>query len=106
MELILFGEEITKINLEQSIFILDEKNYEKTEKQFQKEFIKVKGGNIYIKGTHYSRFNDGVINQKYFEKIRSIAIKAKVKKSDKLKEIYKRRNNCVLGRNLSLYSSD
>ena len=49
MELILFGEEITKINLEQSIFILDEKNYEKTEKQFQKEFIKVKGGNLYIK---------------------------------------------------------
>ena len=106
MELILFGEEITKINLEQSIFILDEKNYEKTEKQFQKEFIKAKGGNLYIKGTHYSQFNNDIINQKYFEKIRSIAIKAKVKKLDKFKEIYKRRNNCVLGRNLSLYSSD
>ena len=106
MELILFGEEITKINLEQSIFILDEKNYEKTEKQFQKDFIKVKGGNLYIKGTHYSQFNNDIINQKYFEKIRSIAIKAKVKKLDKFKEIYKRRNNCVLGRNVSLYSSD
>ena len=106
MELILFGEEITKINLEQSIFILDEKNYEKTEKQFQKEFIKAKGGNLYIKGSHYSQFNNDIINQKYFEKIRSIAIKAKVKKLDKFKEIYKRRNNCVLGRNLSLYSSD
>ena len=106
MELILFGEEITKINLEQSIFILDEKNYEKTEKQFQKEFIKAKGGNLYIKGTHYSQFNNDIINQKYFEKIRSISIKAKVKKLDKFKEIYKRRNNCVLGRNLSLYSSD
>ena len=36
MELILFGEEINKISLEQSIYILDEKNYDKTEKQFQK----------------------------------------------------------------------
>ena len=106
MELILFGEEITKINLEQSMFILDEKNYEKTEKQFQKEFSKVKGGNLYIKGTHYSQFNNDIINQKDFEKIRSIAIKAKIKKVDIFKEIYKRRNNCVLGRNLSLYSSD
>ena len=106
MELILFVEEITKINLEESLFILDEKNYEKSDKQFQKEFINVKCGNLYIKGTYYSEFNNDIINQNNFEKIRTISIKVKIKKEDKFKTNNKRRYNCVLGRNLSYYSSD
>ena len=105
MELILFGEQINKISLEQSIYILDEKNYDKTEKQFQKEFINIKWKELRIKGTHYSQLNDDIINQKNFRFNKNINIKAKIKRIDGLNETYKRRNNCLLGRNLFHYFS-
>lgn len=95
MELILFGDEINDINLEQTIYILDEKNYDKTEKQFQKEFINiVKAKKLYINGNYYSSFNINMLSQKDFQYKRNITIKTKMKKLNS--ETYKRLKNCVL----------
>ena len=95
MELILFGDEICDINLEQTIYILDEKNYDKTEKQFQKEFINIiKAKKLYINGNYYSSFNINILSQKDFQYKRNITIKTKMKKLNS--ETYKRLKNCVL----------
>ena len=95
MELILFGDEINDINLEQTIYILDEENYDKTEKQFQKEYINIKNEKeLYINGKYYSSFNINLLNQKDFQKKRNITIKTKMKNPNS--ESYKRRKNCVL----------
>ena len=95
MELFLFGDEISDINLEQTIYILDEKNYDKTEKQFQKEFINIgKSKKLYINGNYYSSFNINILSQKDFQYKRNITIKTKMKKLNS--ETYKRLKNCVL----------
>lgn len=93
MELILFGDETSDINLEQSIYILDEKNYDKTEKQFQKEFINIaKAKKLYINGNYYSSFNINMLSQKDFQYKRNITIKTKMKKLNR--ETYKRLKKC------------
>lgn len=95
MELILFGDETSDINLEQSIYILDEKNYDKTEKQFQKEFINIaKAKKLYINGNYYSSFNINMLSQKDFQYKRNITMKTKIKKLNR--ETYKRLKKCVL----------
>ena len=94
MELILFGDEIDYINLEQTIYILDEKNYDKTEKEFQKDFINIiSQKKLYINGKYYSNFNN-MSSQKDFQTKRNITIKTKMKKINS--EIVRRPKKCVL----------
>ena len=94
MELILFGDEIDYINLEQTIYILDEKNYDKTEKEFQKDFINIiSQKKLYINGKYYSNFNN-ITSKKDFQIKRNISIKTKMKKINS--EIDRRPKKCVL----------
>ena len=94
MELILFGEQINYINLEQTIYILDEKNYDKTEKEFQKDFINIiSQKKLYINGKYYSNFNN-ITSKKDFQIKRNISIKTKMKKIGS--EINRRPKKCVL----------
>ena len=94
MELILFGEQINYINLEQTIYILDEKNYDKTEKEFQKGFINIiSQKQLYINGKYYSSFNK-ISSQIDFQIKRNISIKTKMKKINS--EIDRRPKKCVL----------
>ena len=101
MELILFGKIIDRISFEEASYILDENNYLKNEIEFQKEYINISSkNNLEIKGSIYSNINH-IIKQPNFKNLRSIFIKAKIKIEEEPKKI--RRNNCVFGRNISLY---
>ena len=95
MELILFGKEIEDITLEEAIYLLDDKNYDKSHILFQKDFNNIKGKTLKIYGSFYSSLNTDIINQKDFQSKRIIAIKAKMKNKDDTKMIKKRRKHCV-----------
>ena len=104
IDLILFGKIIDRISFEEALYILDEKNYSKDLREFQKEYVNISSNNnLTIKGKIYSNINY-IIQQSDFKNLRSIFIKVKIKTEEESKKI--RRNNCVLGRNRSLYKSD
>ena len=96
MELILFGQNIQKFNIEQGLYVLNATNYDKTEKQFQKDFINVKNKNLNI-GGKFSNFNSLSKNNNFNILKRTVYIKAKPKnflESDEKRKRY----HCVLGR--------
>ena len=95
LELMLFGEVINKISLEQTIYLLDEKNYDKTHLLFQREFNNIKDKKLSIQGSYYCALNTDIINQKDFQNKRSIAIKAKMTNDDG-DDIKISRKHCVL----------
>ena len=104
MELILLGELINNISFEQALYILDERNYLKKPKQFQEEYVNISSNDkLFIKGSIYSNINY-ITSQSNFKELRNVFIKAKIKKDNETHRI--RRNNCVLGRNLSISYSD
>ena len=106
MELLLFGDEIDSISLEQALYILSEESYEKSEKQFQKEFINVSKSNFSLNSKYFNINN--IPKEKNFNTLSKTYIKAKIKKKDNDSEsVHKRRKyHCVLGRCLSLYGKN
>ena len=103
MELILFGQNIEMFNVEQGLYVLNAANYDKTEKQFQKDFINVKNKNLNI-GGKFSNFNSLSKNNNFNILKRTVYIKAKPKnflESDAKRKRY----HCVLGRG-KLYNTN
>ncbi len=57
LELILFGKIIQNINLKESLYLLNKKNYSKGVKEFKKGFLELNEKDLIIEGT-FSRFNE------------------------------------------------
>ena len=97
-ELILFGRVINNINLEEVLFLIDEDNYNKDLKNFQKDFVNLKGDKKIIGIFDY--FNDLKKNE-FIIDYKNMSIKTK---SSPDEDSYKnpsirieQRGNCIIG---------
>ena len=97
MEITLFGRIIENLNLEEALYIMNEENYSKDIKTFQKDFINIKRTDISGIFTKFNKIKD----IKNYEIIKKCSINAKNRtKTTSLKEIninVPMRRNCVLG---------
>jgi len=65
IEILLFGKQVTEINIKQVLYLLNEKNYEKGIIDFKKGFNELKDSDLDIQG-EFSDFNK-IKNSKYFD---------------------------------------
>ena len=65
IEILLFGKQVTEINIKQVLYLLNEKNYEKGIIEFKKGFNELKDSDLDIQG-EFSDFNK-IKNSKYFD---------------------------------------
>lgn len=100
IDLALFGRILEEINLEQALYILNEKNYQKTFYEFQEGFNNIKKQDLIIEGVFKDLFKNINFNEnfiKFFKKV-SIAQKSLIKKE---KKISRKIRNDVLGKVIS-----
>ena len=64
IEILMFGSQLTSINIKQALYILNEKNYDKGIIEFQKGFIKLNDCDLDIKG-EFADFNQ-IKNSQFF----------------------------------------
>ena len=95
LELILFGKVINNISLKESFYLLNNKNYSKSVKEFKNGFLDLNEKDLIIDGT-YSRFN-GILNSDEFTQNNiSITVKnSKIKLLDSYIEINTDNCTCI-----------
>ena len=96
VELILFGRNVNKINLEQVLFLLNEDNYGKDLKSYQRDFVNLQE-NKEIKGTF--NYFDVLITNEEFKNYKNFSILAKPNLNQYKNSSIKIRlgGNCVIG---------
>ena len=105
IDLALYGQILDKINLEQALYIINEKNYEKTYLEFQHDFNNIKQKDLMVEGAFKEMCEDiknNFLIKKFnlLQKAKSIYISFE-SSSIKEKSIYCGIRNDVLGRYIS-----
>ena len=100
IEFCLYGKILETINKNQALYILNEKNYEKTFLEFEEGFNNMKKEDIMIEGTFKEMFKDFNLDELELERNKNIYI---VSKPNKLHEkvIAFNLKNDVIGRKFS-----
>jgi len=97
IEYALFGKILDKITLDEALYILNEKNYEKSYLDFQNGFNNIKKENLEVKGTFENLCKSIQLNQNYINYSKDIFIPTQTSYF-KEKTISCRNENDVLGR--------
>ena len=105
IDLALYGQVLEKFNLEQALYIINEKNYDKTYLEFQYGFNNIKKEDLMVEGVFKEicediKNNYLIKNVNFHQKAKSIYISFK-SSSVREKSIYCGIRNDVLGRNIS-----
>ena len=104
IELILFGRVIDKMNLKESIYILNKNNYKKSLSKFRDGFNFIDVQDLKIDDDNFKELNEIIINKKDYPKImESIFIKAKQTKNNNNDDyfyIYSNLRGDIIGRNI------
>ena len=100
VELALFGRALDEINLNEALYILNEKNYEKTFIDFQYGFNNIKIENLKVEGVFGDLCKNILLDQNYINNARSIFITSHLSHG-KEKKIYCKNRNDVIGRGSS-----
>ena len=77
IEYALFGKILDKIRLDEALYILNEKNYEKSYLDFQNGFNNIKKENLEVKGTFENLCKSIHLNQNYINYSKEIFIETK-----------------------------
>lgn len=101
VELALFGRILEEINLEQALYILNEKNYNKTYLQFQEGFNKIKIDDLKVDGIFKTTLNGINLDEKFIKISKAVFIEQKKLHGKNEKKISYKIRNDVIGKIIS-----
>ena len=101
LEVALFGRILDNINLEQALYILNEKNYEKEYMKFQEGFNNINMKDLKVEGVFENLCNAVNLNNQFIKRSKSIFISSRAR--SQIMGVPARIRNDVIGR---IYSED
>ena len=103
LDLAMFGNKLEKINLKQALYILNEKNYEKTYLDFQYDFNNIKEEDLIIEGVFKETCENIInnLNNDFKKKAESVYISLKESIFEEIKIYCPIRNDVLFGTKIS-----